>query len=359
MGRKRAVIIGGSIAGLAAACLLGRQMDVFVVEQSSCNQVCNKVCANIVTSKFLSLSKKLGINPRKVLLRKFSRAEFYSETSSMNLAIEDYEISRKKLVELLMKKARKIGVKFFFNAKFIDIEKSGNVLIELKNRKITERADFLIGADGALSAVAKKSGLWQNRKFWLAFKAYAPSKAKILSKNYKIFFTGKFGYYSYVFPSKSGHVIGVVAQQDVAKKCFNAFAEHLGLKNLKFSAALIPQPKLIRTQKKSVFLIGDAACAGKFTGGGIVQAIESAFAIRDILLNRSIKNYLSLKKSIFFNYLITRALSKFEAEDFEILFRIARNVKGNSAKNRDNLSKTAISVALKNPGLLRFIPKLF
>ncbi|MFH0831923.1 MAG: NAD(P)/FAD-dependent oxidoreductase [archaeon] len=359
MQRQKAVIIGGSIAGLAAACLLGRHMDILVVEQKPCSQICNKICANIVTSKFLNLAGELGINPRKVVSRKFSRAEFYSETSSVNIPIGDYEINRKELISSLIKKAQDTGVRFIFNARFIDVRKSGDVLIGKNRRKITEHADFVIGADGALSNVAKKSGLWQNRKFWLAVKANVPAKAKISPNKYKIFFVKKFGYYSYIFPSNSGYVIGVVAQQDNAVKCFNAFAEHLGLRKPKFSAALIPQPKLIRTQKKSIFLLGDAACMVKFTGGGIVPAIESAFALRDILIYKNRKKAFELKKTIFFNHLVTKLLSKFKSKDFEILFRIAGKVKGDAAKNRDNLSRIAVSVVLKNPGLLRFLPKLF
>ena len=173
-GKKKVIVVGGSISGLAAACLLSKKMDVSVIEQKPKEEIGNKVCANVVTSTFLDLARKLGINPKEITLKKFSLAKFCSESNSVDMPVEDYEINRKKFVGLLVEKAVSNGVEFHFKTRFTGLQKiyrRYGVVFENNSKKTMETADFVIGADGALSEVARKAGLWQNRKFWLAMQS--------------------------------------------------------------------------------------------------------------------------------------------------------------------------------------------
>ncbi len=361
---KRVAIIGSSIAGSALTLLLSKHMQVKVFEQKPAAEIGNKVCANVVTSSFLSLAKKLGINPAKITKKRFSNAEFYSQNNSVKFPVQDYEIDRKKLLQEMIKRAGRNEAEFFFNTKFADLEKTingYNILLENKGKKIIETADFIIGADGALSRVAEKSALWQNRKFWLAVQAKVPKiKRKIARETYEIFFTRKFGCYSYIFPSGKSFVIGAVAKPQDAREKFKQFLDFLNIKKCNIEAALIPFPRVIRTRKGNVFLAGDAACQVKFTGGGIVPAIESAFALRDFIVYGNNKGINALSKEIRMHQTIARVLDRLNDSDMDRLFEIAKDSSAiMAAKSRDELRKWVVKFVLQHPSLLRFLPKLF
>ena len=360
---KKAIVIGCSISGLAAASLLSRKLKVAVIEQKSRDTISGKVCANVVTSKFLNLAEKLGINAQKTILRKFTLAKFYSENSSVELPVEDYEISRKKLLELLLEKAKANGVEFRFETRLLGLEKIQKgyaIFSEKKGRKKIETADYIIAADGALSSAAKKAGLWQGREFWLAMHANsAKINRKIPAGSYEIFFRKKFGYYSYIFPSGgNGFIAGIVASPKDARRNFSRLLKFLGIRKYRVESALIPKPRALNTHKRNLFLLGDAACQVKFTGGGIIPAIESAFALHDMLLLKNRKKNNSLKWEIFLHQLVSRVLSKLDERDMHTLFGIAGKTGKKSAKSRDELRSSAVGVVLRNPRLLKFLQKL-
>lgn len=363
MGKKfKVAIIGCSIAGSALALLLGKEgIDVKVFEQKSKAEIGDKVCGNVVTSSFLKLARGMGINPKKIIAKKFSVAEFNSQNNSVNLAVEDYEIDRKKLVEEIVRKAEDKDVEFFFNAKFKGFKKtSSGYGIFIDNEPISD-IDCIIGADGALSEVAKKAGLWQNRNFWLAVQAKIPKKRfrkiKIASDKYRIFFIPKFGHYSYVFSSGGHFVAGTLASPETAKERFREFADFLGVGKCRIESALIPLPRKIKWRRGNIFLSGDAACQTKFSGGGIVPAIESAFALARLIVDGKTKRFNELKKEILFHQLITKIFGRMNANDFDNLFDIAKKSKI-SLKSRDELRKWALGFALRNPRLIRLLPKL-
>ena len=354
-------IIGASIAGSATALLFSKaSASVSVFEQKAKIEIASKVCANIVTFSFLKLAKQFGISPAKVINKKFSIAKFYSQNNSIQLAVEDYEIDRKRLLEELTKKAQAYGAQFHFNTKFLDIEKtaSGYSLIVQKGKRPAklEGFDYIIGADGALSAVAKNAGLLQDRKFWLAIQTkVAKIKRKLNQGSYEIFFK-EFGYYSYIFPSKRHIVVGIVANPEDAKEQFKQFIDFLGIKKCKVEAALIPLPKRIKFRKGNIFLAGDAACQTKFTGGGIVPALKTAFALKEIIINNKYKAAKDLSMEIFLHQLISNMLGKMSTTDFDKLFKISRK---SDMGSRDELRKWIWKFVLRNPCMFRFLLRLF
>lgn len=363
MGKKSKVaIIGCSIAGSALALLLGKKgIDVKVFEQKSKTDTGNKVCGNVVTSSFLKLSCKMGINPNKVITKNFSVAEFTSQANSVKLAVKDYEIDRKKLLEDIVRKAEDKGVEFFFNAKFKGFEKNLTGYDIFVGNEVISGIDYIIGADGALSEVAKRAGLWQNRNFWLAVQTKIPKKRfrkiKIDSEKYRVFFIPKFGHYSYVFASRKYIVAGTVASPETAKERFKEFAAFLGVGKCRIESALIPLPRKIKWRRGNIFLSGDAACQTKFSGGGIIPAIESAFALAELIVDGKTNRFNELKREILFHQLITRVLGRMDADDFDELFDIAKKNKI-ALKSRDELRKWALGLALRNPRLIRLLPKL-
>lgn len=335
---KKVIVIGSSIAGASIANFLAGYCDVTVYEQKYMKEVGRKLCADIVTHSFIKYSEILGLNPKKYIISRFDKAVGISEKQRVEFNTYEFKINRAKLIRDLIKKAEKKGAKFTFKKEFIGFEeKEGRFIVNIDNKH--EVCDVLIGADGPLSKVAKKAGLWNNRDLFLAMQSDIPLKKLDIEKNtYYIYLGERFGYYSYIFPSKNRAVIGIVGNPENVKKRYDNFLDKLKIKNIKKYAALIPQPKVIR-QKKNLFVIGDAGCHVKFSGGGIIPAIMAAEAISEIIINENYKKLKRLNKRIYMNRLATRIIEKFKEKDFDNFLRILKNKKFyNLIKKRDEFS---------------------
>ena len=73
-------------------------------------------------------------------------------------------ISRSGLNELLLNEAEKVGVKFYFNHRCINVDyKNTAAQFEFEDKKIQIEADFLLGADGAFSAM--RNSMMRSERF--------------------------------------------------------------------------------------------------------------------------------------------------------------------------------------------------
>ncbi|NVK83210.1 MAG: FAD-dependent monooxygenase [Cytophagia bacterium] len=73
-------------------------------------------------------------------------------------------ISRSGLNELLLDEAEKAGVEFYFNHKCINVDyKHTTAQFEFEDRKVEIEADFILGADGAYSAM--RSSMMRSERF--------------------------------------------------------------------------------------------------------------------------------------------------------------------------------------------------
>ena len=367
MKKIKITIIGSSIAGSSLAYLLARSnVNVRVYEQEKEKDVGKKLCANIITKTFIKFARKLGINPNKVIENKFKKAVLKFQNKEVIIPIKEYKLNREKFVNLLIKKAKQEGAKFFFKTKFISLKKKnkGYEITLKKSRKITEKTDIIVGADGATSEVAKKANLWQNRKLGLAIQIKSKKhKLKIKKQEYYIFLDKKYGYYSYIVPSKKYTVIGGGDYvENNPNKNFKNFLSFLKIKRGKKQAALVPAPKPIKPRKDNIFLIGDAACHARFSAGGIIPAIKASFALRDIITKNNYTSMKKLEKQVFLNSILSNVIKNFNDKDFSRLLEITS--KNKKIKNlvtlRDEFStKKFVDILLKNPKLIfSFIPML-
>jgi len=333
---KKVIIIGSSIAGASASCLLAGHCDVTVYEQKSKFEVGKKSCANVVTPTFLKYAAKLGLNPKRFVVDRFEKAYGFSEKNYVLFRTREFKIDREKLIPELIEKAQKKGAKFVFNAEFVDFEKKeGKFIVKLrKNRKdFFDACDILVGADGALSSVAKKAGLWKNRRHLLVMQTEIPfknlKKIKIHKRSYRIYFSknaGYTGYYAYIFPYKNKVVIGTGNRIEKCRENYNNFLKFLGVKGGKIQAALVPEPKVI-PWKDDLFLIGDAGCQIKFSGGGIVPAMIAAFAMKDAILHKDFAKMRTLNRRTFMNHLAARVVESLNDKEFDSLIEVLKKEK--------------------------------
>jgi len=354
-------IIGSSIAGASSACNLAKHAEVNVFDSKSRKEIGKKVCANVFTSSFLKYAKQLNLTPKNYIVSKFDKIAFLAKNTKLMLNTSEFKINREKLIEDVIKQAEKNSAKFHFNTHFTGFKKKGNkFIIKLsRNKKIFfDSCDILIGADGANSKVAKCAGLWNNRKFFLFMQTEIPAyKLSIPANTHLIYLGKKFGYYSYIFSAKNKLIIGIGDNVDRARKTYSSFLKFLNVKSGKVQAALIPKPKLIPL-KKNLFLIGDAGCYVKFSGGGVVPAMISANAVKEIILNKKYNLIKKLRYGIFFNKIITKILKKFTDKDWNIFLKIISKRKFASFIGKRDEFETKDYLKLLDFRFLRFIPKL-
>lgn len=366
----KAIIIGSSIAGSSLAYYLADSgADVVVYESKQRKDVGKKVCANIYTLMIKDILKDLGINYRDFARTHYNNFKVYSKNNSAEFKTEEYEFDRAKLLEKLISNAERKGARFVFNTSFKDFyRKNSKFIVSLKGKKflLMDSSDILIGADGALSEVAKKSGLWKRRKFFLDLQATIPRASMKNEKylpakdSYNLFLGKEFGYYSYVFSSKNGIVVGLADDKGKnVRKEFENFLRFLKIKNAKVEGALIPKPKAIMP-KHNLFLVGDAGCQIKFSGGGVIPAFIAAKAVKEIIVRKDWKPYNKMISRVRFNTLATAFFNNLSDKRADNLIEISKDRRfADFLKYRDYLSKQDLKKIISAKLVLSAIKNLF
>jgi len=357
----RVVIVGSSMAGSAMALALSKFCEVSVYDEKKENEIHEKVCGNVCTYSLENFVKELGIKEDFVTSR-YHRINIFSKRNWASFPTKEYEISRKKLISEMMNSARKNGVKFNFSTRFQNIQKIRGhyeIFFEKHGKTFSDKADVVIGADGAASGVAKSIGK-ENKDFFLFLqtrvrKGHISRKDLIPEKNsYNVFVGKSFGYYSYIFPSKDGKEYKVGLGGDLDSNVngqFKGFLDLLGIRKYKLTGAVVPKPK-INDGSGNVFLIGDSSCNVKYSAGGIVPILEQVIALRDKILYNKNRGLINLRRKILFNRRMTRIIEKMNDADFDEVLGILRDSRyRNAFSSRDSLRKSDI-LSLSSPRLL-------
>ena len=365
----KVIIIGSSVAGSAAAYLLAREgVEVVVYEKKARKDIGKKVCANVLTFMIKDILQDFGINPKEMIKNHYHTFNVFSKNNKVSFQTEEYEFDRTRLLEKLITKAEASGAKLVFNTNFTDFKKKDgkfSVMLSKGKRDFEDSCDFLVGADGALSEVAKKAGLWENRKFFLTLQAKVSRNIKnkqyLPDKNgYNIFLGKDFGYYSYLFSSKNGLVVGLGDRpnRDVKKK-FENLLKLIGIGKAKIEGALFPEPQVLR-MKPGIFLIGDAGCQIKFTGGGIIPAFMAAKSVKEILVNKNWESYDKMNSRIKMNGLAAKFFENMSDKRASHVLEIFKDKKfRNFPKYRDYISKKDLKKLLSPKVAVSLILSLF
>jgi len=353
----RIAIIGGSVAGASAALLFAGNAEVSVYEQKRKEEIGKKTCANIVSKTFSDVLKKIGIKEkRKFFRKKINQANFFAGNAKLSFSVKDYKIDRTAFLDEVVSKAKKKGARFYFETEFLGFKKRNDYYeLTLKSGKdiIKTYADIIIGADGALSRVAEF--IKKKRKFFIV--SEIPKKdnfehLKFDESSWNVFLRPEFGYYAYLDYEFAGVECRLGKSLKRYEKNFFSFLEIKKPRNLE--ASLEPEPGYSRP-KGNVFLIGDAGGYVKFNGGGIVPAIMSSIAVRDIILKRNYKLFRKLEKAQFVNRIATKVFEKMDENDWKKLFEILRDKKfSRLVEERDEIN----FIKYFDLKLLKFLPKI-
>ncbi len=356
-------IIGAGPVGNYLAYLLAKNnFDVSVFEEHKTVGLPVQ-CTGITTSylgRLIELKKDFVINKMNKA-RIFAPNNRFIDVRLNNNIILD----RTRFDQYLMGKAKKVGAKFFLNHRFVGYKNNIIKIQNIKSNMIKEfKVDYLVGADGQLSDVAKSAGLKGKKDFLIGIQA----RVKLNNSNVVEFYPF-IEEYAWVVPESKEIVRIGLATRKNPKKALNDFLR----KRLKkydiidMQAGLIPiyNPRL-RTQKDNVFLIGDAASMVKATtGGGIIQGLIAARALADSIINK--KNYHKewkkyIGRDLLMHLKMRKIMDRFSMQDWNYLIKLLNKEKTKNileSHDRDFPSRFLVKLILTEPRLLYFLKYIF
>jgi geranylgeranyl reductase family protein len=349
-------IIGAGPVGCYAAALLADNFKVAVFEEHK--EVGLPIqCTGIVTQEIFDFVPK---NNDFIVNQVKDVRIFAPDNNFLKLRLDrpDIILDRQKFDTYFYNLAKKKGVKFLFNHKFMKVEGSVAFIKNLRSGRIKKyKFSHLIGADGPLSHVAKSIKLFdKNRNFFVGVQAVVKKKNNNVIDFYP--FKGGFGWA--VPENKSTLRIGVASLSNPKKQFEELLKKYKG-KIIEKQGGLIPlfNPPA-HFSKENIFLIGDAAGFVKATtGGGLVPGLRSAEIVAHTInhdVSYTAGLYLNLLPELWLNLKMRKVMDAFTAEDWNKLIDDLNSKESKKALqgvNRDNLSKLLLRVAVKNPKIMK------
>jgi len=358
-------IIGAGPAGSYSAYLLSKKgFDVKVYEEHK--EIGLPIqCTGIVTS----LLKKTIRFDNGSIINEVDKVHIFSPDKrfiEIKLKEKNIILDRHKFDNQIADMAKDEGTKFFTNHRFIENKKNIAFIKDKSNDKIKEvKFDHLIGADGPLSSVAKCNDMFYKREFWQGIQA----RVKIKNENIVEFYP-YFGTYAWMVPEDEETArIGLVDKKYANTLFKNFLFKFKKIKKndiLEYQAGLIPRyDPNIKTQKDTIYIVGDAACQVKATtGGGIIQGLTAAKALSYSISDD--KNYDKewrklLGRELYIHLKARNMMDRFKQKDWNKLIDIFSSESGKNileSNERDNLAGMACKLLIKKPSLLYFMKYL-
>lgn len=370
MDQNKVVIIGASTAGLFAAYLLAKERIPVEIydERETLGQPPRTL---IVTSK---LSEVLGFVPHEAILNKVNRMELISahQRSCVALQEPDLVIERQRLIELLARKAAEEGAKIYPGFRFLGFEEEGEkLLLSLENvaqeRQHTITTNFLIGADGVMSNVAKAASRDSRETVTIVqAKVVLPNQAS--ADSVKVWFDReRTEFFYWLIPeSEARAVIGLISRNGKgARESLEGFLSSQGYETLDFQAAMVPlhDPLLKPSRAISnsrILLIGDAGGQVKATTvGGVVAGLRGArAAVRAVAAQAPYrKTVRGLKAELDLHSLMRAVLNRFGDCDYDRLLELLNTRTRNllATHHRDEFKSAFFRLILIQPRLLLLV----
>jgi flavin-dependent dehydrogenase len=154
---KKTIIIGGGLAGLIAANVLGQSgIACTVIERK--NYPFHRVCGEYISNETVPYLRGLGLYPEKfspAQINRFQLTSVNGKSAELPLGLGGFGISRYTFDEFLYQKAKSIGVEFVLNSEVESIL-FGDNNFEIKTSQLRLYADVVIGAFGKRSKLDVK-----------------------------------------------------------------------------------------------------------------------------------------------------------------------------------------------------------
>jgi len=339
------IVVGAGPAGATLAYELAEKgIGVLVIEQATLPRY--KCCAGGLTVK---AAEQLGNHAHGLVEGAISSAVVtFPGDSPYRGEHEDtiiYTVMREKFDHALVKRAEEAGANILQGLKVCGIRFNGTG-VEISTATGNFRSQYVAGADGAKSIVAKALGINTNRNCLVGIETEVAVDSDELLK-WKSQIAIELGRipagYAWVFPKTDHLSIGIGCLANEAKnlkRCYREFVDSLSLGHYtvgRWYGSVIPicTGQAVVTRDRAV-LLGDAAgLADPLTGEGIYNAILSAQlaapAIGEALIGGEVK-LLDYRKSVEekimpemrIAYVFSRVLAQFPHRLFKLLKRDER-----------------------------------
>jgi len=366
----KVTVIGAGPAGNYSAYLLAKKgYDVAVYDEQPVIGI-PWACTGVITEDVLSRQIKL---PDNIIVNRIEKARIIApDRSAVEINLKnDIIVDRTGMDQYIAGLAKEAGAKYYVNHRFVDLEQNnGKVIANIKNKNLNTiskvESDWLIGADGPRSEVAKASELYGDRKFYVGMQV----TAKLDNDNVIEFFPSERGI-AWTVPENNKVVRAGIAATTGASTYFEQFMTEAVGKDYKskitgHQAGPIPlhNPK-VKTQNGKVLLAGDAATMVKApTLGGINQSLIAATAIAESI--ETGKDYRKLWKAklgrdLWLSLMMRKVMNKFSDKEYNKLIRIFgsdKNKKILETFDRDEPRKFAVKLLMQEPRLLLLSRKL-
>lgn len=285
MSNYDAIIIGAGPGGSAAAYLLADAgMRVALVDKESFPR--DKLCGGMLSERTEKVYRNIfGNSWQEVYEFSSSGARFFYKDRLLN-EINDYRriyfTTRTTLDHHLVRLACAKGVTLLEKTCANSIEPDSGLVRLTDGSSI--RGNFIIGADGVISMVARNLGIpMQQRKLAASLEIEFPRQGKIVDLARPEIYFGfiRWGY-GWVLPKKDTLTIGIAGlmqKNQSLKNSFNAFLQQVCSKvpDIKWRGHPLPFCNfMLRPGKGNILLVGDAAgFVEPVTGEGIAFAMQS------------------------------------------------------------------------------------
>ena len=357
------IVVGGSAAGLSTATHLANGgKAVRVLESRPDLDPVSRTL--IVTDHFRGQVNGAG---SASIVNEIRRLELFTDGRSAMISLKrpDLIIERSRLIRALRAEAEAAGARIEYNTRFLGLAPNGSGLrveADHAGRRVELQARSLVGADGAVSRVARAAG-WPPVETVPLVQALVRLPKDCPADTTRIWFIpDDTPYFYWLIPeSPERAALGVIGEQGRdTKRAFDRFLEKKGFEPLEWQGARIPVYRQWVPIQRSVgngqvYLVGDAAAQVKVTTvGGIVTGLRGARGVADAILGNSRSELRALRRELATHWLIRRALHYFGQEEYRQLVDILNvSTRESLAEiNRDEATRLLWNVVRRQPRLV-------
>lgn len=360
---REIVVVGGSAAGLYVAAKIAKAgRPVRVLESLPSLDPAPRTL--IVTNHFRQQVNGAASASIRNEIRRF---ELYTNGRSATVPLKepDLIIERSRLIRALAQEASEAGTQFEYDARFLGLSPNArglHVQVDRSGRREELYAESVIGADGAVSRVARAAG-WPPVETVPLVQAVVKLPKDCPSDTTRVWFVpDDTPYFYWLIPESTERAaLGVIGEHGRnTKKSFDRFLEKKGFEPLQWQGARIPVyrnwiPVKRTVGNSEVYLVGDAAAQVKVsTVGGIVTGFRGAQGVADAILKQGQSELRALRRELSTHWLIRRALHHFQQEDYcrlvDMLNHSTRESLGEI--NRDESTRLLWNVVRRQPRLV-------
>ncbi len=265
------MIIGAGIVGTYLGKILGSQ-EIWEAKEKHFEKACGGLFSKNI--------KKLDVDLNESLLNEVKGAKFYSNK-------EEFEVKTNKTQAFVVDRYK-------FEEGLIQDAVSAGSKIRYGKRWKGEDDEFIIGADGALSSVAKSMNI--KRNYLYTYQEIVELNEKKDPDFVELHFNDKYapGFFAWWIPfnEKKGR-LGLGTTTGNPGEVYKLFSEKFSIKKVeKKQSALIPIFDGKKTVQENKALVGDAAAQVKAsTGGGVVFGLKAAELLKKAIDRNNLDYY--------------------------------------------------------------------